>query len=316
MTFQEQSTHALDQASKIARVHGQQRSGLGWDIVALVRDYEILHGVALEHLGHVLSERLTYRQAMILGTMVDRATGSAVEAFSQMAQQRLEDQVKRQQAELRQLTLDLTEAEHHERQRIAARLHDDLQQMLVAMRMQLSAALTGDAPDRSAVEEVIGLTDQAVETSRNLAADLYPRVLEHQSLPEALVWLGDVFQQWYSLTVTVDLQVAWDSDPGPLPLRRLVYDAVRELLFNVVKHAQTDQAWVRICCGEQSPWRLEVEDRGVGSAEMAKAAAPSGRSFGLGNVRQRIEQIGGTVEADSKPGEGTRVILTVPLQGE
>jgi len=94
----------------------------------------------------------------------------------------------------------------------------------------------------------------------------------------------------------------------------LVYDSVRELLFNVVKHAQTDHAWVRISCNEQSLWRIEVEDRGVGSAELVKATAPSATSFGLGSVHQRIQHIGGTVEVDSRPGEGTRVVLTVPLE--
>lgn len=88
---------------------------------------------------------------------------------------------------------------------------------------------------------------------QRVAADLYPRVLEERDLPAAIEWLGEMFQQWYDPTVTVDLQVAPDHNPGPLPLRRLVYDSIRELLFNVVKHAQTDQAWVRICCDEQSP---------------------------------------------------------------
>jgi signal transduction histidine kinase len=271
----QQSGHAQEVASQLAREHGEQRFGLGWNIVDLVRDYEILHGVTLEHLGQVLGERLTYRQAMIIATVVNGASGHAVHSYIK-TKERLAEQVKQQQAELRQLTLDLTEAEHRERERIAVKLHDDLQQVLVAMRMRLRTALAGDPPKRSAVEEAIGFTDQAIETSRNLTADLHPRILEHQDLPEAIEWLGGMFEQRYGLKVTVDLQVARDSNPGPLPLRRLVYDGVRELLFNVVKHAQTDQAWVKVCCEGQSPWRIEVEDRGVGSAEMAKATEPSG----------------------------------------
>ena len=88
--LQEQDQPAMEHAAAIAREHGQQRSGLGWDVVELVRDYEILHGVALEHLGKVLDKRLTYRQAMVIATVIDRVTGSAVEAFSKLAQQRLE----------------------------------------------------------------------------------------------------------------------------------------------------------------------------------------------------------------------------------
>jgi len=70
--------------------------------------------------------------------------------------------VKRQRAELRQLTLDLTQAEHHERQRIAARLHDDLQQILVATRMRLTATLNSDRPNRSAVEDTERLIDKRI----------------------------------------------------------------------------------------------------------------------------------------------------------
>lgn len=303
----------MEIASQIAREHGEQRFGLKWNIAELVQDYEVLHGVVLEHLGQVLSERLTYRQAMVIAMVVNGAIGHAVNSFSVMARQCLEQQVRQQQAELRQLTLDLTEAEHHERQRIAAKLHDDLQQLLVAVRMRLSAALTGDPPDRSALETTVGLTDRAAEATRNLAADLYPQVLEHRGVPETIKWMGEKFRQWYGLVVTVERQSLRGCDSGPLPLRRLVYDSARELLFNVVKHAQTDRAWVRIGCDERSTWRIEVEDHGAGSAEMVKAAGPSGSGFGLSSVRRRIEQIGGTVDVKSEPGKGTCVALRVPL---
>jgi len=312
--LKEQTSHALEQAHELARRHGQQRSGVEWELVDLVRDYEILHSVALEHLGQALSERLTYRQAMILGAVTERAIGSAVEAFHQIAQQRLEKQVQ-QQAELRQLTLDLTEAEHHERQRIAAKLHDDLQQMLVATKMRLNTALNSDSTNHAPVKEATDLIDQAVEVTRNLTADLHPRVLENQRLTEAIDWLGEMFQQRYGLTVTVERQVSAEGEPGSMALRRLVYDAVRELLFNIVKHANTDQAWVTVRCGDRSPWRIEVRDRGLGASNMEKAdSSPGEVTLGLGSLRHRIEQIDGSIEIDSKPGEGTRVMLTVPLE--
>lgn len=138
--LEEQSGNALEVASEIAQSHGRQRSKLEWDITDVVRDYEILHGVVLEHLGEVLSERLTFRQAMIIASVMDRASGSSVQAFSEMTNCKLESQVKHQQAELRQLILDLTEAEHSERQRIAQILHDDFQQTLVATRIKLQSS--------------------------------------------------------------------------------------------------------------------------------------------------------------------------------
>ncbi len=309
-----QSSDALQVASQLARDHGEQRFDIKWNIVDLVRDYEILHGVALEHLGQVLNERLTYRQAMILATVMNGAIGHAVHAYTALTQGRLEKQVQGQQAELRQLTLHLTETEHRERQRLAAMLHDDLQQILVATRMKLHLALRGATSDPEMIEEVKSLFDEAVEISRNVARDLHPMILEHRGLPEALEWLGEMTEQRYALAVTVDLQIAPGCNPGSMALRRLVYDAVRELLFNVVKHAKTEHARVSICCNDHTPWRIVVEDHGVGSAKLALDATPSARSFGLASIGHRIKKIGGTMEVTSQPDQGTRVVLTVPLE--
>ncbi|MEX2673439.1 MAG: sensor histidine kinase [Phycisphaeraceae bacterium] len=310
--LKEQTGEAMEHAAKIAREHGRQRSTIGWNIVDVVNDYEILHGVVLEHLGRTLNERLTYRQAMIIATVIEKAVAASVQTFSEMAEQRLKDRVRQQKIELRQLTLDLTDAEHHERERIARQLHDDLQQMLVAIQMKLGIALKDSSAARLAVEQSAQLTKQTIAVARNLTADLYPKVLESDSLPAAIEELARTFQEQYDLTVSVDLQVSRDSNPGPLALRRLVYDAIRELLFNVVKHAETDHAWVNICCDEALPWSIEVSDRGKGGAELSAASA----GFGLHAVRRRIEQIGGTMEVHTEPGQGTGIVLTVPAESE
>ncbi len=309
--LRKQSNHALAVASQLAREHGEQRFDLGWNIVDLVRDYEILHGVALEHLEEVHGERLTYRQAMVIATIMNGAIGHAVHAYSTLTQKRIEEQIEQQKAELRQLTLDLTDAEHHERQRIASLLHDDFQQILVATKMKLAVAFGKAAPDLAAAEEAKGMLDQAIRISRNVAQELHPMVLESQGLPAAVERLSETFQQQYGMTVTVELNVPPDCDRIPMSLRRLVYDSVRELLFNVVKHAHTSKAWVRISCDEQ--WRIEVEDRGTGVPEMATTAPPGGRSFGIGSIRHRMKQIGGTLDIFSEPNKGTRAILTFPL---
>jgi len=109
--LQEQDRLTMERAGAIAREHGQQRSHLRWDVVELVRDYEILHGVVLEHLGRVVDERLTYRQAMVIATVISRVIGSAVEAFNESAQQRLkerDEQLQERTAQLRQRERELT----------------------------------------------------------------------------------------------------------------------------------------------------------------------------------------------------------------
>ena len=309
-----QSGEALRGATELARHHGRQRFELGWGVVELVRDYEILHGVVLEHLGSALGELLSYRQAMVIATVMDVAVGQAVECYNQKVQQKLEEQVKRQQAELRQLTLDLTDSEHHERQRIAVRLHDDLQQILVGMMMHLDVALSKSEINRAAIEAATGLSDQAIQAARDLAVDLYPVVLEEKGLAAAMEQLAETFRQRYNLVVTVESQVSDETSPVSKSLQRLVFRSIRELLFNTVKHARTDQAWVRISCNGQSTWRIEVEDRGVGAAAITPAAAGASKGLGLASVGQRIGQIGGTMAIRSKPGDGTRIVLTVPVE--
>lgn len=322
--LQEQTNEALEQASDIAEQHGRQRSDIGWDIGDAVRDYEILHGVTLEHLGEVLSQRLTYRQAKVIATVIDRAIGASVESFSQLIEQErdlthqeaLEEQVRQQQSELRQLTLDLTNAEHRQRQQMANILHEDFQQILVSAQMKLNAWRTSP-PSPAKVEEVREMLAQLLRISRDMTGDMHPIMLELRNLPGAIEWLAGSFQDRYGLKVTVNLHVAPDSDPGRMPLRLLMYDAVRELLFNVVKHAETDEAWVNVCCEGESPWVIEVEDRGVGSDGIEEADAPPGQVlFGLANIRHRLQQIGGSLEFHSRQGEGTRVVLTVPQDAE
>lgn len=316
-----QSPKAFTEAIETARDHGQQRAHFGWNIVNLVKDYEILHGVVLEYLGETLKNRLTYRQSAVLVAILDRAIGSAVEAFNEMTEERLEaantkleKQVAQQKAELRELILQLTEAEFHERQRIAQTLHDDFQQILVATKMKLQQGIKEVSPAVAALNETEALLEQIQAVSRAISADLYPAILDTEPFPAAIQWLAELFQQRYDLIVTVDLQVPPKNTPGPLPLRKLVYDAVRELLFNIVKHAETDQAWVRICSEGDAIWTFEIEDRGVGFDESKKdGRAPGDTSLGIESVVSRIQKIGGTMTIDSHQGRGTKVFFTVPL---
>lgn len=141
-------------------------------------------------------------------------------------------------------------------------------------------------------------------------------MFETTSLPAAIESLAKYFHERHSLTVTVDLQVPKEANPGPMPLRRLIYNGVRELLFNVVKHGKTAEAWVRVSETAPSRWRFEVEDRGAGFSRMEadEPAAPTG--LGLSSLQHRIEQVGGSAEVDSEHGRGTRISFEVPMETE
>jgi signal transduction histidine kinase len=204
-------------------------------------------------------------------------------------------------------------AEEKERRRIARVLHDDLQQVLYATEMNLQqlfvrANLDGDA--NTIATEAKDMLDQAIATTRSLSANLSPPVLKEESLDKALDWLAERMEKDYNLTVHV--RTAGSLTVSERDIRVLLFNLVRELLFNVVKHAGVDEAAVEATttAGFIS---LSVEDEGKGFDPQDQNLETSGMGLGLGSVRKRLDALGGDLEIQAAPGEGTRVTLHAPL---
>jgi signal transduction histidine kinase len=212
---------------------------------------------------------------------------------------------------LHTLTGDLALAEERERHRLSLVLHDGLQQLLVAARLRIQflrhAAPTG-VPD--GCTEALALLDDALKTSHSLSAELSPPILHGTKFVPALEWLARWMADTHQLTVTIQ------ATPGILveadAARILLFQAVRELLFNVVKHAGVPEATLAVVRTE-AHLQIVVADRGVGFDPACKQPGRSG-GLGLPSIRQRLEYLGGTLEIASAPGHGSRVTLTVPLR--
>lgn len=217
--------------------------------------------------------------------------------------------------QIHQLASDLVLAEQSERQRIAQILHDDLQQLLVAFQMK-AAALTSNlsTEQRTRLDQATSLIDRAVDVARTLTSDLSPPVLATDDITATLEWLALRMEQMHDLKVDIG-----SSAPLRLPpdLRMLVYQAARELLFNVVKHAGVDHAEVNVKL-DDSQIVFVVEDEGAGYDPAAAGEERSIREggFGLESVRQRVHHFGGRLEMESVLGVGTRATLYVPLPDE
>jgi signal transduction histidine kinase len=212
----------------------------------------------------------------------------------------LEARVEERTRQVRELSRALTLAEQQERQRIAYILHDDLQQVLFA------AKLAGAAGDAEQFERVI---DQAIDLTRSLSHELSPPLLKDEDLSGLLEWVADKKMERYGLEVEVD--VGHGTSLPDADLRILFYQLVRELLFNVAKHAQTDRA--RVVAERAGVFvRVRIEDEGVG---FDPAVLEEARSVGLGlaSVRERLELVGGRLDVESAPGRGTRITMEVPL---
>ncbi|HEU4683236.1 MAG TPA: response regulator [Nitrospira sp.] len=208
---------------------------------------------------------------------------------------------------LRGLAQDLTLTEQRERQRIAAELHDYLAQMLVVTRLKMNHASQMISPDPACavLREADHLLDQCLTYTRTLVAELMPPTLRQFGLAAGLRWLGERMAQ-QDLTVAVD--VPRDMPPLSEDHTRLLYQCVRELLFNVLKHAGTKRASVSMTEDGPGKMRITVKDDGRG-CDAAAVMEPKGDKFGLFSIRERMEAIDGWMQLDSKPGAGTRVTL-------
>lgn len=226
---------------------------------------------------------------------------------------RAEAALRIKQQQLTAMTIELSLAEERERRRIASELHDHIGQNLLLAKFKLGAQagpFVSNSQEK-ALTEIGDILVQSIRDIRSLAQQLSPPILAGAGMEAALEWLVKQMEDNYSLQVSF----ADDQNPKPLAeeIRSVVFQAARELLINVSKHAETDSA--RLVIGrERNMFRLIVEDRGCGF-DPSGGAADRYRDnvFGLFNIRERITYLGGDVSLESKSGRGTRVTLRVPL---
>jgi signal transduction histidine kinase len=224
----------------------------------------------------------------------------------------LERQVAERTASLRRLAAEVSLAEERERRRIAEDLHDHLGQALALMKIRLQS-LRGDAMfggHDAALEELVSLSDQAIRYTRGLTFELSPPILYELGLGPALEWLGEDTARRHGLRVKVRQR---SRDPLPDDLKVTLWKSARELLHNVVKHAQAKSVEVTLEIRD-GVVTLEVADDGRG-CDPAQARLGSGAQFGLFAIEERLRQLGGSMELDSAPGRGMRVRLGAVIPG-
>ncbi len=212
--------------------------------------------------------------------------------------------------QLRRLSLELTRAEQRERQRLARVLHDGLQQLLVAAQLRTGwLARATDPRVQESTQELRNLLQQAIAASRSLTVELSPPELQTSGLRPALDWLARWMAETHQLTVEVRGNA--DQQPANDAVTTFVFQAVRELLFNIVKHAGVKCATVDVSAAD-GQLRITVSDAGRGF-DPTHVEMSSSNGFGLPSIRQRLEFMGGKLDVDSVPGHGSRFTLLLPL---
>jgi len=224
-----------------------------------------------------------------------------------------EDALRRSQRDLREFSARLLDAREEEKTRIARELHDELGQLLTALKMDLSwlreRLPPHDAELAARAAEMGTLLDRTVTSMRRIASDLRPLMLDDLGLADAAAWLVEDFAKRSG--VACRIEIAADLPDLPKGVATAVYRAVQESLTNIARHAGADSASVAIRV-DNGAIQVEVEDdgRGIAAEDLAKT-----RSLGLKGMRERIALLGGSLEIARAPRGGTRVGLRVPLRG-
>jgi signal transduction histidine kinase len=218
------------------------------------------------------------------------------------------------QASLQRLGAQISAAEEAERRRVAYEIHDAVSQMLSLVKINLEAARSeaanAGAPHGARLSDCAGMVDQLIQQTRTLTFELHPAMLDDLGLVATLRRYAHEFEQRTGTEVTISEVGAPQALPSSL--NHYLFRATKELFSNAVKHGRAKEIIVAMHW-ETSGLRLVVDDDGSGFDAAAALAPQQRRGLGLPGIRERLSTIGGSMRVDSQPGQGSRIILEVPL---
>ena len=224
---------------------------------------------------------------------------------------RLVETVHAGRERLKALSASLLTAQEEERRRVAVELHDELGQVLTAVKINLqSVGRKLDASFRSDLADAVASVDEAMERVRDLALDLRPAVLDDLGLPTALRW----YTHRFARDTGIDVHFSADSVPRfEAALETACFRIAQEALTNVMRHAHAQHVWVDLKAGTGET-ELKICDDGLGfDVITARERAVGGVSVGLLGMEERVSSLGGAFEVRSVQGHGTRLSVRFPL---
>ena len=220
-------------------------------------------------------------------------------------------QLRAKREQLRELTARLTLAEELERRRIAGEIHDHISQSLAVAKLRLGMLReTCSGEGLRSLDEVRELLSQVLAQTRSLSFELSPTMLYELGLGPAIEWLAEQRSGY-------GVKFRFQGDAPNLRLGReleiALFQAVRELIANIIKHAQAHNSVIHLY-HEGNHAIVEVIDDGIGFnlAELPARRAKDA-SLGLFSLQERMDHLGGSMEIETAPGRGTRVRLAVPV---
>ncbi len=232
---------------------------------------------------------------------------------AELALQESHDRILRNQEELRLLATELARAEERERKTVAAALHDSIGQNLVSSRIIIEQAAKNmtDEFARNSLQKVSNILNSVIEETQELTADLGSPTFYQFGLAAAIQeWLTDEIEQQHNINAA--FMETGQTPHLPEELGIFIFRAVRELLHNVVKHAEASRVRVQLQT-LNGHIVVEVTDDGKGFDRDSRRADRRKGGFGLFNIQERCKYLKGDCLIDSAPGRGTHIRLQIPL---
>ncbi|NHZ86434.1 MAG: PAS domain S-box protein [Planctomycetia bacterium] len=218
------------------------------------------------------------------------------------------------QKNLQSLSNELAMAEEKARRRLAITLHDKLGQSLVLANLKNNELnkIVVKSEQKKIISEISGFLEDAINESRNITYELSPPVLYEMGLIPAINWKLDEIEKNNKIkTSSINRSKSYEVGKRE---QIILYRSINELLQNVLKHSKAKDVNItfRLLTND---YRITVSDNGIGfDLKTMRDKALSEKKFGLFSIMERIKYIGGSVEIDTKPRKGTKVVINMPIK--
>jgi PAS domain S-box-containing protein len=217
---------------------------------------------------------------------------------------------------LQMFSRQLIEAQEDERRRISRELHDQIGQILTAIKLNLHAVqqVHNTSEIGGYVKDNIDAVDEALRLVRDLSIDLRPPVLDDFGLVTALCWYVDRYTKRTGLEVDVDIELPNQYQRFSRDLETACFRIAQEALTNIVRHAHASRVLLQLV-NDGNFLLLSIKDNGVGfDMERLRKRAPRAATLGLISMQERAHGAGGTIEIESALSKGTEIRFSVNLE--
>jgi signal transduction histidine kinase len=247
-------------------------------------------------------------KGQINGPLLERSIRYAIE------HKRAEEALRLSERQLKFLSSQLLTVQENERKRIAAELHDNLGQILTAIKFGVENTLNQmdrNSPGSKPLESLIPTIQNAIEEVRRIYTHLRPSILDDLGIVATIGWFCREYRNIHP-NIEVIKEIGMDEEDVPSPLKIVIYRIIQEAMTNVAKHSSANCVELSLFETEAG-LELTINDNGIGFDIQGALNGPSTiRGLGLASMKERAELSGGNMEIRSRKGKGTAIRILWP----